>query len=248
MIIYFTGTGNSRYLAELLAKRLDDVALDATKFIKSGEEPSFTSEKPYIFVSPVYAWRIPRLFEKWIKKCGFSGNKKAYFVLNCGESVGAAANYVRKLAKAKSFDYMGTAKIVMPENYIVMFDLGDGAEDEKTISTASRRAEELSLIISEGGELERVKVSFLGHLASDVVTPFFYRFYISAKRFYTTDKCISCDKCTESCMLNNITLKDGKPTWGGECIHCMACISKCPTEAIEYGKKTKGRRRYVCKR
>ncbi|MFQ7798375.1 MAG: 4Fe-4S binding protein [Coprobacillus cateniformis] len=33
---------------------------------------------------------------------------------------------------------------------------------------------------------------------------------------------------------------------GNHCTHCMACISRCPKGAIEYGKKTKDRIRYVC--
>ena len=41
--------------------------------------------------------------------------------------------------------------------------------------------------------------------------------------------------------------KDGKPVWGNDCTHCMACICKCPTEAIEYGKVSIGQNRYVCK-
>lgn len=54
-------------------------------------------------------------------------------------------------------------------------------------------------------------------------------------------------KCTENCMLHNIELKNGKPVWNGMCTHCMACICKCPTEAIEYGRHTIGLTRYVCK-
>ena len=52
-------------------------------------------------------------------------------------------------------------------------------------------------------------------------------------------------KCAEVCPLQNIKLKDGKPVWGGNCTHCMACISYCPTEAIEYGKKSLGQVRYT---
>ena len=44
----------------------------------------------------------------------------------------------------------------------------------------------------------------------------------------------------------DITLTDGRPVWGGNCTHCMACISRCPKHAIEYGKGTERRRRYVC--
>ena len=48
----------------------------------------------------------------------------------------------------------------------------------------------------------------------------------------------------EKCPLNNIRLENGKPVWGKNCTHCMACICYCPKEAIEYGKKSKGKPRY----
>ena len=56
--------------------------------------------------------------------------------------------------------------------------------------------------------------------------------------------CIGCGKCVELCPLNNIHLENGKPVWGKNCTHCMACICYCPKEAIEYGKKSKGKPRY----
>mgnify|MGYP002728531920 CR=1 FL=1 len=58
------------------------------------------------------------------------------------------------------------------------------------------------------------------------------------------DKCIGCGKCAKMCPLNNIKLKNSKPVWGKNCTHCMACICLCPTEAIEYGKKSVGKPRY----
>ncbi len=44
--------------------------------------------------------------------------------------------------------------------------------------------------------------------------------------------------------MNNIRMENGKPVWGQACTHCMACICYCPTEAIEYGKKSVGKPRY----
>ena len=44
--------------------------------------------------------------------------------------------------------------------------------------------------------------------------------------------------------MNNITLRGGRPVWGKACTHCMACICYCPAEAIEYGKKSRGKPRY----
>ena len=37
---------------------------------------------------------------------------------------------------------------------------------------------------------------------------------------------------------------DNKPEWSKNCIHCTACINKCPRRAIEYGKKTQCKNRY----
>ncbi len=246
MVVYFTGTGNSRYLARTLAERLSDSVLDAAELIKKNEAPSLVSNLPYIFVAPVYAWRLPRVFEKWLQKCRFQGNKKVYFIIDCGSEIGNAASYAEKLADKIGLEYMGTAEVVMPENYLVMFDPPPQEDDEKTISSAVECLNVLAERVSVEAAFDKLKVTFVGRLSSGIVNSCFYTFYIGAKKFYSTDACISCGKCSEVCMLNNITLKEGRPVWGKDCTHCMACICKCPTEAIEYGKRTKGLRRYVC--
>ena len=59
MIIYFSGTGNSRFVAEYFAKELQDEVVNAGEWIKAGKKGAFLSDKPYIFVSPIYSWRMP---------------------------------------------------------------------------------------------------------------------------------------------------------------------------------------------
>lgn len=76
---------------------------------------------------------------------------------------------------------------------------------------------------------------------SKVLNPIMYSVMISAKAFTVTDKCIGCGKCAERCPLNNVTLSDGKPVRGKNCTHCMACIAGCPQEAVECGKKIRGK-------
>ena len=49
---------------------------------------------------------------------------------------------------------------------------------------------------------------------------------------------------TVKSVTDNIHLENGRPVWGKNCTHCMACICDCPKEAIEYGKKSKGKPRY----
>ncbi len=245
MVIYFTGTGNSKYIAKQIAKNLKDLLTDSTKMIKEEKYPRLTSENPYIFVAPAYAWRLPRIFTEFIKKCKFEGNRKAYFVLTCGSEIGAASKYIERFASKIGFEYMGTAEIIMPKNYLVMFNPPPKEKYKEIINTASLNTVKLCKQIAEGSNFDKSKCSLIGYIESGIVNSFFYTFYIGAKKFYATDACISCRKCVENCIMNNIVLKDGKPAWGNNCTHCMACICKCPCEAIEYGKNTVGKHRYI---
>ena len=79
---------------------------------------------------------------------------------------------------------------------------------------------------------------------SGPVNPIFYSFFVKANAFTAGDACTGCGQCARLCPMNNITIQNGKPAWGSDCTHCMACICYCPTEAIEYGKKSLGKPRY----
>ena len=72
MIIYFSGTGNSRYAARFLSNELQDEIFDAGKDIKSGITGAFQSDAPWIFVSPTYAWRLPHIFSNYLRTAQFS--------------------------------------------------------------------------------------------------------------------------------------------------------------------------------
>ena len=80
MVIFFTGTGSSEYVANAIADRLGNCVISSNEIIKSGEKGSFESEKPWVFVFPVYLSTMPAVFMDFIRRCSFEGNKKAYFV------------------------------------------------------------------------------------------------------------------------------------------------------------------------
>ncbi|HJB75538.1 MAG TPA: flavodoxin domain-containing protein [Candidatus Eubacterium faecale] len=93
MILYFSGTGNSRFAAEVIENRIHDTCINAFDYIKNGRKGDFHSAAAYVFVSPTYSWRLPRLFEKFLKSSRFSGCKKAYFVMTCGSEIGNSEPY-----------------------------------------------------------------------------------------------------------------------------------------------------------
>ena len=104
----------------------------------------------------------------------------------------------------------------------------------------------LAALIGQGIPIPAPKTGAIDQIYTAVANPVFYRFFVKADPFRVTDACVSCGKCAAACPLGNITMVAGKPRWGGDCTHCMACICGCPVEAIEYGRKSRGKPRYQC--
>ena len=246
MIVYFSATGNSRYCAKILSDLLDDKCIDIFNFIRDKIAADFISEKPWDFVCPTHAWRMPGIFFKAIVNGEFTHNKNAYFVMTCGGDIGNASEKNLELCEKKSFNYLGTARVIMPDNYIVMFNPPDKKEALEIISRAHTEIRKIAECIGSEKALPAINGNVLDILKSGIVNSLFSRFATKAKPFFATDRCISCGKCQEVCPTRNIKILKGKPVWDNNCTHCMACISSCPVSAIEYGKSSRGRTRYLC--
>ena len=121
MVLYFTGTGNSRFVARRIAEQIGDQAVDAAQWIRQGETASFTESGTYVFVSPIYVAAPPRAFLDFIRGSRFPAGCRAYFVLTCSGGMGAAPVYCQKLCAEKGFRYLGAAQVRMPQNYLVFF-------------------------------------------------------------------------------------------------------------------------------
>ena len=116
MVLYFTGTGNSRHIAERIAHALGDELVSLNDRIKAGDTTPLAVNDRLVLVTPTYAWRIPRIVEEHLRQTGLHGAKKIWFVMDCGSEIGNAEKYNRALCREKGVTYMGTAQIVMPEN------------------------------------------------------------------------------------------------------------------------------------
>lgn len=245
MILYFTGTGNSEHVAKKIGEKLGDDAVNVFERLRGKSFQEMHSKRPWVVVAPTYAWRIPRILEEWLEKTKLSGNRSIYFVMTCGGSIGNAGAYLKKLCSQKGMDYLGCAGIVMPENYIALFQTPERGEALKIIGQAEKAVDQAIGVIEKGERFSAPSVTLMDRLNSGVVNDMFYPMAVRAKKFYATDACVSCRLCENVCPLTNIRLEQGRPKWGRDCTHCMACINRCPKEAIEYGKHSVGLPRYT---
>ena len=244
MVLYFSGTGNSRYIAQHIAEAIGDELLSMNDRIKAGESSPVTSDKRLVIVTPTYAWRIPRIVRDHLAETDFPCGAQAWFVMTCGSEIGNAAKYNRALCQEKQLTYMGTAQIIMPENYIAMFNAPQEEEARQIVARAEPDIDRVISAIAANQAFPQPRSNLYDRFMSGPVNPIFYSFFVKANAFAASDACTGCGQCARLCPTNNITIQNGKPVWGGDCTHCMACICRCPVEAIEYGKKSQSKPRY----
>ena len=244
MVIFFSGTGNSRFVAEQIAKLTDDRVCDAAAYMRSGEKAVFTEPGSYIFVSPVYAAAPPKVFMDFVINSEFPGSAKAYFIMTCAKAMSGCPGFWEDIAREKQFAYMGTAQIRMPQNYLLFFRMFSKEECREMITQAGYSIEELAGLVRDNRELPDPGMKKWEYLSARAVLGTYYKLFAKAKAFRVTGNCIGCGYCISACPLGNIKLADSKPVWGEKCTHCMACINLCPKDAVEYGHLTRGKTRY----
>lgn len=244
MVLYFTGTGNSRYVAELIAQATGDRLVDISEYTRNGHPTDFQESGPYVFVSPVYVEAPAKPFMEFVKRSSFPRDAKAYFVMTSASRMGGSPEYCRRLSAQKGLLYQGAINVIMPQNYVLLAQAPEDEQLRKTIEDAQPVIERAIAAIKAKDRLPPDDMQAWEYVVCRLVIDFYCRHFMTAKPFHVTEGCVSCGRCASACPLGNIVMRDGRPLWGSDCTHCMACICLCPAQAVEFGKLSRGRRRY----
>ena len=246
MVIFFSATGNTEYIAKQIAERIGDDSLNLLKRLKANDFSPVESQSPFVICSPVYVCEMPRFFADYLMRVELTGSRSAYYVFTSGGYAGIAGWQAARISKRKGMIYMGRAELTMPRNYPVSrrYPMLSDEENRRRIQQSYDRIPEISEhIIRE----EKIRARYITQIEKLITLPFnplWVKHKQPADPFHTTDKCIGCGKCANLCPLNNIHIADKRPVWSSSCAHCMACLANCPVEAIEYGDRTQGKPKY----
>lgn len=236
MIFYFSGTGNSAWVAQQIARLTQDTAQDISKLTTL---PSVQTEKQLGFVFPIYAWGAPEIMTAFAKKLPHA-SAFTFGVCTCGGDAGLAMKVF-----SRTYPLDSSYSLTMPNNYINGMDTDTEEVILKKISQAREEMKQISQEILERKRVYRVHEGSLPQIKSSLANLGFNKFARSAKSFFSSSACNSCGLCAANCPASAISLQEGKPHWNTQCYQCMRCINACPQEAIQYGKGTMGRRRYT---
>lgn len=243
MILFFSGTGNSRHVAMRLSKELNEPILDMGQ-TPPGAFGLHEGERLGI-VAPIHAWMIPTFVLDWLKHSTFDRIPAYAFLISvCGAEEGDATALIKKIIGKRGWKLSASFTLAMPNNYMLGYELDTPEEAKRILEEADRRLDAIALVLKHRKERFDVHPGKLAKFKTHFIHPMFQRFAMSPKPFYATDACIRCGLCVDNCPVHTIRMED-LPVWGKACTQCLACINRCPVQAIEYGKKTVGKRRYV---
>lgn len=236
---YFTGTGNTRRVLEKLKaeweKRGHEMELIR---ILPDTLPAPEGYDRILVGYPVHGFNAPTPVEKFLKKFPAleEGKPNGVFLLRTsGEplSLNHASGIVpARILKKRGYQVVGEFHYVMPYNIIFRHPDGMVARMEEASNLKIvRDAADL-----ESGSGWRAKVNPFKRAFTFAVRIEHPAMPAIGRGFHVKKAlCVGCGKCAKECPKRNITMKDGRPKFGGHCVGCMACAFLCPKDAVRPG-------------
>lgn len=254
MIFYFSGTSNTKHVAQQLAAKLNDHTTEVAEALAHGNTAYTLAPGESIgFAFPTYAWGLPPVFSRFIASLhlsGYSAGKSyCYMVTTCGDDIGLTAQLFAKQVAKLGLECNSAFSVQMPNVYVCLpgFDVDPHLLEKEKLYNAERRIDEIALCIAQRRITTQVVTGKHKWLKSAVIRPLFLHFAVRDSRFRVMpDRCTHCKTCVASCPMHNITIDapQGMPQWHGNCTMCLSCLHRCPAQAIQYGNATLHKGRY----
>ena len=242
-IYYFSGTGNTEIITNLLQKELTN--LNAEVIVRKMEtiikkKTRIKTEK-YDLIGigyPIHAFNAPKIVYDFIHQLHIDTGKKVFTFRTSGDPFlnGGSTKMMRNQLKRKGFDVFNENLSIMPTNIVLQFkdnlnkqlyqlaqiNIKNLAQDIMKRKISLQKNSTILTIVSKlFSFMETLGARWLG------------------KNMNVSDSCINCFKCLRNCPTGNILLvnddnDEDSIKFGNSCNLCMKCIYECPTNAIHF--------------
>lgn len=240
VIRYFSGTGNTRFVAEAFKRQLEDKGYSISCESIEGGGSAWEETDLLVIGGPIMAGNVPELLIRWVLReiPSVPQGDALVFTTSAGlENAHGVHSLARKLAE-KGYRVVGQSLFQMPRNYYF------GRYEPTPLEEQGRLFNAVSEdVAGEVGRLEgaRAPVGLQGRgkvLSQDLMAELFSLMARGmGKKFNSfADDCTGCIRCIRECPRQNIEVKPGGGVvFRGRCMLCTRCLHNCPAHAIGYG-------------
>jgi ferredoxin len=267
-IVYFSGTGNTAFIAAELAEMLRNKGIESELL---PIELLHTREAAYsdllLFGFPVYGARMPRFLHSRLQQLPQPDTGRLFLFATYGLYAGNALRAASLRFARLGFVPAGAAEFKLPGSDGLAFLKKDSRAARKALETDFRRlprireplealAEAAAEAIGEpaagGGEAaQEFAAGLAAYRRRSGLIDLLLRGALRgmekslSRKWWADTRCTRCGLCIALCPTANITLPAaGAPQFGTRCVLCMRCLHQCPSEAIQLGSRTSGRLRW----
>jgi len=248
LIFYFSGTGNSKQVANWISEFAAARSIDCKLFDISKTDvlqiETLDSNVLIIISSPVHGFNYPKITLDFIARFPKGKNKLVLMNTRAGMKIGSfitpgltgiAFILSSLLLKRKGYKIVGQIPFDMPSNWISIHP----ALNERTVKFIHQK--NYDRVKKHSDKILAGKKDFLAlrDLIQDIlIAPISLGYYLVgryafAKTFYASYKCDNCDICIKQCPVKAIEKVNNRPYWTFNCESCMKCMNSCPQRAIE---------------
>lgn len=238
-IFYFSGTGNSLYIARELQKKLPKSTL--VSMSNKANLSDIKSETNLVgFVFPVHAFTLPIPVKSFLESLNLDSASYIFAVATRGGSPCNVFLDINKILKKKGKYLDAEFFLDMPNSFTHIAKTPTQEDIIKLNTNALKKLERVASIVSDQKKHNEDKLNkslWRRRILFPIVSTFLHKtdYLHTDKKFYAGSNCIKCGLCSEICLSNKIRMNDGKPIWRADkkCVFCFACLNYCPCKAIQ---------------
>ena len=245
VMLYFSGTGNSKYIAELFCRYMNIKCYSIENNIDFCQ--LLTAAEIIGFCYPIYGSRVPRIMREFVERHkDFLKNKKLFIF--CSQLIfsGDGARSFTDIFPKNWIEIIYAEHFFMPNNVcnLPLLPLASEIKIKKYMVKADQKMKDVCQNITDG-IIKRRGFNIISKKLGQIQGTFMPAIEKKAmKSVFINDNCNKCLLCVSICPMKNFDYQNKQIIHKNNCTICYRCINKCPNKAITVFINNKTRKQY----
>jgi formate hydrogenlyase subunit 6/NADH:ubiquinone oxidoreductase subunit I/menaquinone-dependent protoporphyrinogen IX oxidase len=251
VLFYFSGTGNTRYIARRICDTLNEHDYEAAAVsienLPTKQAQILIDNASAVGIGwPIYGSDAPKIVKDFVKNMPITENKPLLTFCTQLLFSGDGAVVLSRQLDAKGYVQKWAMQFNMPNNLAVKGMPFSCSEDyalheESHLKQARKKADYLAFMVLKN--VEEIKGATIFHtIAAMSQRPAFRAMHGAMEKMIKINgDCNGCGLCVSICPTNALKIVGDKAVRvkSEECTLCMRCVDFCPNNAVNTSKKAK---------